>query len=200
MLVDTGPASARDAFMHALEGHDIDIAVVTHVHEDHVGNLAEVVRRFNPEVIVHKNDAGHLTDGFAPLPCGTRLATRLLTKVGNVLMKGRGRFEPVEPSVIVDDTYDLAQHGVPGMLRHTPGHTSGSMTVMLENGECIVGDTLFNVRPFSFYPPFANDERMLCETIVGLSTCGCTTFHPGHGPPIDIEDLRSLIASRNMVD
>lgn len=197
MLVDTGPASSRDALMRALDGLDrIDLVVVTHVHEDHVGNLAHVAQRFGAKVVVHHDDAHYLRQGFAPLPRGTRLITRILSRIGNALMKGRGQFDPVDPSIVVNASYDLLLYGVRGALFHAPGHTDGSMIVVLEGEDCIVGDTLFNMRIFSPYPPFANDERVLRESIRSLVTCGCTTFHPGHGPPLGIDDIRSLISSR----
>jgi len=196
MLVDTGPASSRDALMRALDGlNRIDLVVVTHAHEDHVGNLAHVAQRFGAKVVVHHDDAHYLRQGFAPFPRGTRLITRILSRIGNALMKSRGRFDPVDPSIVVNAPYDLLSHGVRGALFHTPGHTDGSMTVVLEGGDCIVGDTLFNMRIFSPYPPFANDEGALRESIRSLAVRGCTTFHPGHGPPLGIDDVRSLIST-----
>jgi len=36
--------------------------------------------------------------------------------------------------------YSLHEFGIPGSIIHTPGHSPGSVSVLLETGEAFVGD------------------------------------------------------------
>jgi hydroxyacylglutathione hydrolase len=50
---------------------------------------------------------------------------------------------------------DLLEFGVDGRIVHTPGHTSGSISLLLDSGEAFVGDLAVNYLPFniSIFPP-----------------------------------------------
>jgi hydroxyacylglutathione hydrolase len=126
VLVDTGTAGSSKKIIARLERVgvcpcDIGLIVVTHVHPDHTGGLAELVKATGAKVAVHRLEAEHP---------GTR----------------------VEPDNLVDEELDLKPYGVAGKVIWTPGHTRGSVSVMLESGEAIVGDLVLP-RFMSFGPP-----------------------------------------------
>lgn len=79
------------------------------------------------------------------------------------------------------DNYDLWEYGVDGKVIHTPGHTEGSICVVLEGKYCITGDTFFNISPNSVYPPFANDKKKLIESWKKIREQNYTNYYPGHG-------------------
>jgi glyoxylase-like metal-dependent hydrolase (beta-lactamase superfamily II) len=41
--------------------------------------------------------------------------------------------------VLGDEEVSLAEYGIPGKVVYTPGHSSGSVSVLLETGEAFVG-------------------------------------------------------------
>jgi glyoxylase-like metal-dependent hydrolase (beta-lactamase superfamily II) len=94
---------------------------------------------------------------------------------------------------IIDADYDLNPFGIEGRVVPTPGHSRGSVSVILESGEAFVGDTGFNV-PFvsrkSVFPPWAEDVAVLGESWKKLLLSGARMFYPGHGRPFDREKLR----------
>ncbi|HAX69802.1 MAG TPA: hypothetical protein DCY14_09360, partial [Anaerolineae bacterium] len=69
-------------------------------------------------------------------------------------------FEAVEPDIILEKEMSLKNFGVDGEIVFTPGHTKGSLSVMLPNQEAIIGDVmmggwmggnLFGTRPNYHY-------------------------------------------------
>ncbi len=52
-LIDTGPARTRDAIVAILNNHTIDQVVLTHHHEDHVGNADFVARKLGVTPWIH---------------------------------------------------------------------------------------------------------------------------------------------------
>ena len=49
---------------------------------------------------------------------------------------------PVQPGIAFSESFDLRPYGIEGTAEPTPGHTQGSVTVFLSNGEAIVADLL----------------------------------------------------------
>ncbi len=60
--------------------------------------------------------------------------------------------------------FDLKEFGFPGKVIHTPGHTFGSMVVLMEGGELIGGDTFFGLENKQHFPPFAEDPQALLKS------------------------------------
>jgi hydroxyacylglutathione hydrolase len=59
----------------------------------------------------------------------------------------------------VDSKLDLKDYGFNAYIIHTPGHTIGSMTVVIDDEIAIVGDSMFGIFKWSVLPPYANDVR-----------------------------------------
>jgi len=66
-------------------------------------------------------------------------------------------------------------------LLHTPGHTPGSISVIIDNEIAIVGDTMFGVFWWSVYPPFASNPDKLIDSWEKLLETRCRIFLPSHG-------------------
>lgn len=174
---------------------NIDIVVLTHTHYDHVGCLAEIKEKSGAKVLVHKYEANFLVNGFTPLPKGIMLFSKIIYWIGTRFLSGRAKYPPVVPDILIDGECELLI-SVPVRILPTPGHTSGSMCVII-NDECaIVGDTLFSVIPGNVCPPFANDETALVKSWEELLLTGCRTFYPGHGRPFSREKFERSLRKR----
>ncbi|MFO7633107.1 MAG: MBL fold metallo-hydrolase, partial [Caldilinea sp.] len=55
-------------------------------------------------------------------------------------------FTPVAASQLIDGDFDLRSFGVDGRVFATPGHTPGSISILLDSGDAIVGDLLMGGR------------------------------------------------------
>ena len=54
--------------------------------------------------------------------------------------------------LVVEDELSLRDHGIPGTVLHTPGHSPGSLSVVLDTGEAFVGDLAMNGPPLTRKP------------------------------------------------
>ena len=159
--------------------------VLTHAHFDHVQNAAEIKREFAARIMVHALEAEGLEQGENPPIQGTLPFTRMMTRILNSspwLLK-RFRFTGVAADRVVEGVTDLRPLGFAATLIPTPGHSRGSMSVMVDNEIALVGDALFGIFPGSAFPPFATDPVQLVRSWKTLLDTGCSLFLPAHGCP-----------------
>jgi len=71
--------------------------------------------------------------------------------------------------------------GFNAYLTHTPGHTIGSMSLIVDNEIAIVGDTMFGVFNWSAFPPYAQDADLMLKSWKKLLETNCNEFLPSHG-------------------
>ncbi len=202
ILVDTGYASASQTFIGAIEEiqkrpGDVNLIVLTHTHFDHAGGANKIKELTKAPLAVHRSEATFLRRGRTAVPDGTRWKGKVLANLGRTFGRRLTRYPGVEPDLLVDEELSLADYGIPGRVVHTPGHTSGSLSVLLESGEAMVGDNVFGISSKSHYPPFANDREGVLKSWETYINSDVTTLLPAHGGRVKIEALiRELPAAR----
>lgn len=188
ILVDSGRENRWALLDRGLRGvgvERLDALVLTHTHFDHAENACRVRTAYEAKVIVQESEADLLRRGDAPLPAGTVLPTRIFTPRLMAAVRPWFRYAACLPDLMVRDRLDLSSWGFNGFLLHTPGHSSGSTSLVLDNELALVGDTMFGIVPWSAFPPFADDVGRLVESWGRLLETGCRVFLPGHGKAID---------------
>lgn len=177
--MDTGPSKSwkdLDRGLDQLVDGELSYLVLTHTHYDHTENAHRVKEKYGAKIMVHRSEAACLKQGYTPLPQGTVLSTKLLVGVGNRL-NTRSRYHPVTADFFVDDIYNLGDNCC---LIHTPGHTGGSISFIVNKEVALVGDAMFGVFR-GVFPPFANDVPSMIRSWKKLLDTGCKIFLPGHG-------------------
>jgi len=196
ILVDTGQKRRSTNLITTLNaylaGNSLDYLVLTHTHYDHAENSKLIKERYSPQLIVHQTESDFLRKGFTKLPKGTNLISKIISNSGNKYASWIGKYEPVEPDILVDDSYNI-RAGNQLKLIHTPGHTIGSLSILVNDELAIVGDTLFGIFPNKILPPFADDEVELKRSWKKLSYTSCRLFLPAHGKIIKRELLEKHI-------
>jgi glyoxylase-like metal-dependent hydrolase (beta-lactamase superfamily II) len=187
VLIDAGNAGRVDHLSSVLLAHEhelqrISLIILTHTHHDHVGSLAELKLRTGAKVMVHAAEAEYLIQGHTPLPHGTSPWTHLVVQTGKVI--GFGKYEAVQPDLLITEDMDLHDYGIAGRILTTPGHTMGSISVIVGK-MAFVGDTLFGINKDTVFPPFVTNAVELLQSWNRLLDTECLTFHPGHGKAID---------------
>jgi glyoxylase-like metal-dependent hydrolase (beta-lactamase superfamily II) len=80
---------------------------------------------------------------------------------------------------------------------YTPGHSSGSVSVLLDTGDVFVGDLAMNKFPLRFSPGlpiFAEDWDKVIESWKILLDQGAKTVYPAHGKPFLVDVIRKALS------
>jgi hydroxyacylglutathione hydrolase len=194
VLIDTGVPDTWDKLEAALKAAGclpdrLRLVVITHGDFDHTGSCAKLQERYGARIAMHEADAPMAETGV-PLEREVSRLGRFLVWV-NRRGKKRPEFETFEPDVSLTDGQSLAVYGVDATVVHLPGHTPGSIAVLMSDGDMFVGDTLSNM----FKPgmsPFVSDRTLLRGSIDRLKGMKLETVYPGHGKPFPAEKLSKI--------
>jgi glyoxylase-like metal-dependent hydrolase (beta-lactamase superfamily II) len=115
------------------------------------------------------------------LPQGTNRVTRFLIHRFGERYLHHFNYQPCTPDVLIKHRYYIAETNNHIELMHTPGHTKGCLSVIVDNELAIVGDAMFGVFPGSIFPPYGNDVRQMVESWEKLLETSCRLFIPAHG-------------------
>ena len=201
ILVDTGIRGSGKKILAALERlgvkpRSVSLVLITHGHADHFGGVRELAPVLKCPVAIHAGDAEALRTGVQTSykPVGALAAA--LMKVGSA---GKAAQLPAfKPDLVIRRTLDLAPYGVAGSVESTPGHTPGSVTVYLSNGEAIIGDLLrgsLTSHGAPRYPFVAEDLAEVRRSIGRLLDRKPTRIWTSHGGPLDAEAVRAFLRS-----
>ncbi|HNW52576.1 MAG TPA: MBL fold metallo-hydrolase [Prolixibacteraceae bacterium] len=184
ILIDTSVRRLRAKLLRRLEQahiHSIDYIILTHAHFDHAANANAIKRKYNSKVIIHREEAGYLSVGNNIVPEGTFIYSRIMMNLVGKRIFHRFYYEPCIPDLIVHSTFDLKEIGFNAYLIHNPGHTAGSMSLIVDDEIAIAGDSMFGVFKKSVFPPFAQDVDQMVRSWKVLLETGCQAFFPSHG-------------------
>lgn len=162
-VIDCG-VDAKKIYMTADTNNlKIKYIILTHCHFDHVYYTDALKELTGAKVVIHKNDAANLDNS------------------DSTFMKRMGLAVHVsDPEVVVDDGDEISIGGHSFKFIHTPGHTSGSMCIMVDN-MLFSGDTLFKMSMGRTDLGDGNDEDMH-KSLTKLATLpDDTKVFPGHG-------------------
>jgi hydroxyacylglutathione hydrolase len=182
LVIDPG-IGATDPLAEVLDRHRLRPAAVllTHGHIDHTFSVVPVCDANDVPAWIHPDDRGQLTEPLRWLgvPPGTPLMG----------MPSLPAAEPADLRELADgDTLELA--GLRLGVRHTPGHTLGSVVFTLDTADeplLFAGDLLFagsigrTDLPGGSYPAML---QSLARVVLPLDDA--TLVHPGHGPDTTI--------------
>jgi hydroxyacylglutathione hydrolase len=192
LLVDTSWKYARKELykkLRRLAKDHLTGLILTHAHFDHAENAAWIKEQFNPKVFVHEAEAEYLSLGENLLPAGTTWLTRLPMALLGPRLSSYFNYPPLQADICVGERYDMKSIGFGVALLHTPGHTRGSMSVIVDDEIAVVGDAMFGIFPGRVFPPFANDVPQMVRSWRKLLDTGCKIFLPSHGFPRDRDIL-----------
>lgn len=146
-LVDTGTPGELDRIAKQIEeaGYalsDVHAVVVTHAHSDHIGSLAELIRRSGAQVLAHRDEVDYI-ERTASLPYKSFVQRLMFGLSERVIF----RFESCKVDrPLQDDDVVEALGGL--QVIHVPGHTPGSIALYQPERQVLFcGDIFFHDNP-----------------------------------------------------
>ncbi|MBR3004092.1 MAG: MBL fold metallo-hydrolase [Lachnospiraceae bacterium] len=206
VCVDTGDLEGKEVALKFFEDagikpEDVILIIVTHYHPDHVRNINVLKELTNAPVLIHETEADALNNGADP-----DKTTAARNEFGRKLQEMFASMDMPEQPIIkcpVDiamkgEEMDLSEWGLDGVLLHTPGHSRGSICVLLNNGDVLVGDVFSSngaekvgMMPFFKDPDLPYEAAQ--ESVQKLLDRGAKVFYSGHGGPFTREYVQEKL-------
>lgn len=183
VLVDTGKMSMRDTLFSACESCDIKTIILTHGHFDHCQNAACMARELDVPIFMHEGDADLMRDN-------TVQVMQSDTFLGWVLRHKSARefetekIESFEVASFLKEGDTLRGMGIDATVIELPGHTMGSIGLLVGNDDLIVGDALINV-PNARKAMIYVDEVARDDSARKIAALGSRKIWYGHGAPTE---------------
>jgi glyoxylase-like metal-dependent hydrolase (beta-lactamase superfamily II) len=197
VLIDAGVPGQIERLTRGLvisntQLNEIDLLLLTHGHFDHIGLAREIVERSGAQTAIHAREKSWLESGISPYPPGVTLWGRFLMSLMKLAPKMSVPATKVD-IVLGNDDFSLEAYGIPARVIYTPGHTMGSMSVLMESGEAIVGDLAMSAKFLRLTPGmpiFAEEMGLIKPSWKKLLDLGAKTIYPAHGKPFSAEVLK----------
>lgn len=172
ILIDAG--AGADKIVNYIENMNVKLKyiILTHCHVDHVADLRRIRKEFpRVPIVINEEDA----EGLAKADINM---CELLGVENNFL----------DADILVKDGDTLAIGELTAQLIHTPGHTAGSMSILI-NDALFSGDTLFKGTRGRTDLPTGSEREILWSIKDKLLTLPEDTIvYPGHGSTTIIKD------------
>ena len=148
LLIDTDYAGTMSGFFRAIKSaeisiRDISYVIATHYHPDHMGIIGDLQRLGVRLVIVDvQQDSVHFSDGI--------FAREKHLSYTPIDEKNAIRISCAESREFLKDI------GLNGEIIHTPSHSKDSISLVLDDGNCFVGD----LEPIEYLAAYENNPGL----------------------------------------
>ena len=179
-----------------IQPEEIKLIILTHGHWDHIGSARDIKQMTRARILLHHKDMHFLADEIPTQPPGLttwgKTMNTMLTLVSPLI-----HIPKFEVDIIAEDKeLSLAEYGIPGRIIPTPGHSWGSVSVLLDSGDVFVGDLAMNLFPLRLnpgLPVFGDDMAIVKNSWKKLLDRDVKTIYPAHGNSFPSQIMRNLI-------
>jgi glyoxylase-like metal-dependent hydrolase (beta-lactamase superfamily II) len=201
IMIDGGSPKMADKFTKALQElrikpEETQLIIITHGHWDHIGSAKEIKEITGAKIAMHQRDKDCLEKSLKRVPPGITPWGIMFSTMA-LMFTSFIHIPATKVDVVLgDEGLSLAEYGIPGKVLHTPGHSSGSVSVALETGDIFVGDLAMNKFPLRLTPGLpilAEDWSKLKESWELILEHGAKTIYPAHGDPFPADIIRKVL-------
>lgn len=183
ILIDTCTADYRDEIETWLHNYDIRLIVLTHGHNDHIGNAAYFSRLYGADIAMCVYDMKLARDNGLHKLYSIGAAGKVLAAVSKKSME-KTHSQGFGIDIFLDDGMSLGEEfGADCTAVKLDGHTKGSFGV-LHGGDLYVGDAAMNFLKPSF-PLICESPKAARESLNRIRELKPKRIFFGHGDPIE---------------
>ena len=104
------------------------------------------------------------------------------------------KIDAVKLDILVNDEFDQGAFGIPGKVLHTLGHSASSISVLLNNGEALVGDLIRQEKQGVIgLGMFYQDRVVALESLRKISHYNPRIIYLSHGDAIEGKRLKEYL-------
>jgi hydroxyacylglutathione hydrolase len=170
----------------------LQFALVTHAHADHFGGLAVVQEASDCAIICHPSHAETIRTGRGIVSPGRNGIARIYERIAGFVLP-KLKLPRLKRVMTAQDGDELHMFGLPGRILFTPGHSTGDLTLVLDDGSAFVGDLVQGRRIPKITPPefsiMATDEPAMFASWRVLMKSGAKVVYPGHGNIVTLDEV-----------
>lgn len=196
-LIDTGSSNQRKELDQKLKekgckSGKLKLIVITHGDFDHTGNAAYLRKAYEAKIAMHSDDVEMAEKGDM---FSNRNRPNILVQKIAPLLFGFGRNERFKPDILINGEYDLSPHNIDAKVITAPGHSKGSIGILMGNGDFYCGDLLENLG-IPKLNSIMDDPVAAKESVEILKRYEIKTIYPGHGEPFTLKQFKENIGNR----
>ena len=173
---------------NGLSVENIELVILTHAHYDHSGGAAQIIKKSNATLSIHKEDAVAVQS--TKMSRATNFGEITKCPSPDIMFEGGEKI-----------SIGLNENGEEEFLEviHTPGHTAGSICLYEKNSQTLFsGDTIFSDGCIGRADFEGSMPEKMTSSIKKLTEIKIENLYPGHGNPTIGNAGRSIELSYQM--
>ena len=184
VLFDTTGGKSLSEVMEACSGYEMKALVLSHPHFDHAENAAVISERLNIPVAYHSAD-DELFDDYNAQPLKSYGLVGFVVLKMSVKVLRETKVDRPKNRYFIKEGDTLADYGFPEIrVVELPGHTKGSIGLLIQDHSILVGDALDNwIMPGTGHLYYDLDVQK--KTAEKIRSFGHRMIYYGHGKPTD---------------
>jgi hydroxyacylglutathione hydrolase len=194
ILVDTGPYKNHKKILkliNKIKNKPLVLIFITHAHFDHFGAAKTLKDLTKSKVGIHKLDAPDIENGYTKIK-----EYKGFGKIGSLLLplfNKSNESMKIKPDILFEDGNDLDYLNISAKTIHTPGHTKGSASLLIEDKYLFVGDLLTRIIRPAIQNKYADNWEQLIQSFNYIKTINPELIYTGHGNrPITNKELSCI--------
>lgn len=204
VLVDAGVPGSGTKILSVLARNgvnpsEIKLIVVTHAHLDHFGGVGELKEELGIPVLGHQLDTEYYQKGRANVQ--TMKPTVGWAKLFRKMVENLAARSFTPDIIMSESSFDLGEWLEGVTVIHTPGHTPGSVSVLLPNREAIIMDMMSSgvglggvfLHRRVKHPAFHDDLKSLKRSFEQVLSLDIQKFYLGHGKAVNRSQVEQYV-------
>lgn len=150
LLIDTDYAATLSSFYRAIKQFQIELCdityvLATHYHPDHMGLISELMKQGATLILMEEQKKFvHFSD--------------------HIFKRDKLPYQPIDDTQAIvlpckESRAFLSKIGIHGEILHTPSHSEDSISLILDDGSCFVGD----LEPYEYLEAYEQNESLKAD-------------------------------------